>query len=957
MPSVEVALEMLQLEGEVRLDDLTKVLYSTDASIYEVQPRGVVLPKTVNDVVKTVEFASQHRIPLLPRGGGTSLAGQSVGAALHIDFSKHMNAILEFEPSEKWVRVQPGVVLDELNSYLQPHGLQFAPDVATANRANIGGMIGNNSSGAHSLCYGKTIDHVLELDVVLADGTRCLLQPVLPSRPETSASDGERLAQIGRELRGIIGEQRDEIFKRFPKVMRRVAGYNLDEFTDPDLPFDLNKIVVGSEGTLCTVVGARLKLVDLPKYKALIACHFHDLVQALEANLEILKSKPSAIELVDKILLEQTKDSVEFRSHRGFITGDPAAILFVEYSGDDEEELAGKVDDLEDHLRSTGHGYAFSKAFDAQQQKRMWDLRKAGLGLLMGMRGDAKPNPGVEDTCVPVEYLPRYIGQVEELMREQGIIAQYYGHASVGVLHIRPIIDLKSPSGISQLRVLQERMSDMVLEVGGCMSAEHGDGLARSEWIPKMFGSRITEAFAQVKRVFDPLNIMNPGKIVNAPPMDENLRFSAIYRNANIQTYFRFEREGSFQQGVELCSGVGHCRKKLVGTMCPSYMATLDEKHTTRGRANALRRALSSGSPESTFATAELFEAMDLCIACKACKAECPSGVDMAKFKYEFLAHYGTHHGYSLRSRVFAQIRAISRWASVVAPIINPIVANPINRWVLDRLLGIDRRRRLPTFARTSFSSWFRRRTYGRKKGRGKLLLFSDTFVEYNEPQIGIAATILLERAGFKVELAPPDLCCGRPLLSQGFLSQAKKRAQRNLNLLAPFAEQGYAIVGLEPSCISVFKDDYVDLLEDRRVGRLASSTLLLEEFLVELHEKGELDLNFGSTPKTVWVHGHCHQKASNGVQATVKVLRMAQNFDVTEIPSGCCGMAGSFGYEKEHYDVSMEIGRRRLFEPIAAAPDDVEIVAAGTSCRHQIADATGRRPRHWLELMVEVLR
>ena len=952
------AWEKLQadVEGEVRTDALTKTLYRTDASIYEVEPRGLVLPKTAADVVTAVEFAAEQGIPVLPRGAGTSLAGQAVGSALHIDFSKYMNGILEFEPTERWIRVHPGLVLDELNAFLRPHHLQFAPDVATASRANIGGMIGNNSSGTHSLVYGKTIDHVLDIDVVLSDATQCRLQPLSPPEFESTATGINLHARICRELKAIIMEHRDEIARRFPRVMRRVSGYNLDEFINSERDFDLTKIVVGSEGTLCAAVAARLKLVELPRYTALVACHFRDLIEALEANLEILPSQPSAVELVDKILLDQTRDSIEFRSHRNFLEGDPAALLFVEYSGSDEEELWRKIEALEDHLRSIGYGYAFSKALEPGDQKRMWDLRKAGLGLLMGMKGDAKPNPGVEDTCVPVDRLPQYVRDVEKLMGQQGITAQYYGHASVGVLHIRPIINLKSPTGISQLRLLQERMSDMVLELRGCMSAEHGDGLARSEWIPKMFGPEITAAFGKVKRLFDPLGIMNPGKIVEAPSMDENLRFGSGYHLSDLKTHFRFEREGSFQQGVELCSGVGHCRKKLVGTMCPSYMATLDEEHSTRGRANALRRALSSSAPDA-LATAEVHQAMDLCLACKACKAECPSGVDMAKFKYEFLAHYAARHGYSLRSRLFAHIRTVSRIASKAAPMVNPIIGSRLNRWVLDQFLGIDRRRRLPSFASTPFSKWFRGRSYVRAGSRGKLLLFVDTFVEFNEPQIGIAATIILERAGFQVELVPAKVCCGRPLLSNGFLEKAKERASENVDVLAPYVEQGYTIVGLEPSCLSTFVDDYLDLLEDERTRRVAGSILLLEEFLIGLHHKEDLDLEFSRTPKTVLVHGHCHQKAANGIQATLDMLKLPPNFEVNEILSGCCGMAGSFGYEKEHFEVSMKIGQERLFEPIRQAGSEVEIVAAGTSCRHQISDATGRRARHWAELLVEVLQ
>ncbi|MCE2447660.1 MAG: FAD-binding protein [Candidatus Latescibacteria bacterium] len=947
--TLEMALQKA-IQGEVRFDAVSRMLYRTDASIYEMEPLGLVVPKDEADVVAAVEIAAEQGAAILPRGGGTSLAGQSVGAAVHLDFSKYMNQILEFNPDERWVRVQPGLVLDELNAYLQPYGLIFAPDVSTSSRANIGGMIGNNSCGAHSMIYGKTIDHVLELKVVLADGSQAVFGPLDDEECQRRAGLDSLEGRIYREVRRIVREREVQIRTGFPEVMRRVSGYNLDEFIS-GAPFDLSKLVVGSEGTLCAVVEARLNLVELPAHKGLVAVHFHDLVEATEANLIALETSPVASELMDKILLDQTKDSPEHAPSRRLLQDDPAALLVVEYYADSTVELERKLDGLEQQLRGRGMGYAWVRAVDPADQQAIWGIRKAGLGLLMGMKGDPKPQPGVEDTSIPVAKLPDYVRRVEALMAELGIEAEYYGHASVGLLHIRPIFSLKDPEGIKLLRQMEERMSDMVLEYGGAMSGEHGDGLARSEWIAKMFSPELVAAFVEVKDAFDPQGIMNPGKITRPPRMDENLRYHEEYQTPEVETFFSFSEAGGFQEAVEMCSGVGHCRKKLVGTMCPSYMATLDEEHTTRGRANALRAALAGTLPDGLHSH-EVHRVMDLCLECKACKAECPSSVDMAKLKYEFLAHYHRQHGYPLRSRLFADIARISRLGSALAPLSNWIGRSRLNRWLLDAFLGIDRRRRLPAFARQPFSRWF----VGRRPSRGtkgRVVLFNDTFVEYNEPAIGMAATIILERAGYEVVLVANKVCCGRPFISKGFLDRARVLAQRNVEVLAPWAEEGVPIIGLEPSCASALSDDYLDLVDDPRSRLVAEQVVLLEDFLVR---ESPLDLEFTSTIRHILVHGHCHQKALTGTAATVSVLNMPPHFRAEEIPSGCCGMAGSFGYEKEHFEISRAVGQERLFAVLEDAAEDVEIAAVGTSCRHQIADFTGRRARHWAEIFVEAL-
>lgn len=949
----DIALLKEQISGEVRFDESARVLYSTDASIYEMEPVGLVLPRNEQDVINLTLWALDHNVSILPRGGGTSLAGQSVGSSIHVDFSKYMNQIGELNLNERWIWVQPGVVLDELNEYLRPHGLLFGPDVSTSSRANLGGMIGNNSCGARSLIYGKTVDNILELQVVLADGQLINTSSLDVDAYQKKHKQTDLEGTIYRTISELVEENCDEIRSRFPKVMRRVSGYNLDLILDSD-GFNLSDIIVGSEGTLCSVVGAKLKLVSMPKVKGLVAIHFDDLNESLQANIETLGTGPASVELTDKLLLDLTQKSIEHAPRRRFLQGDPEAILFVEYYAESSQDLEHKMDVLEDRMREKNMGYAYVRALSASDQANMWALRKAGLGLLMGMKGDAKPTSGVEDICVPPTHLPEFVSRVQNAMTNHGVDATYYGHCSVGVLHIRPVLNLKDPKGIQILRALEEEMSDMALEYGGAMSAEHGDGLARSEWIPKMFGAQIVKLFEQTKATFDPKNLMNPGKIVNAPRMDKNLRYGTSYETKKLETFFTFDAEGGFQEAVELCSGVGQCRKKLVGTMCPSYMATLEEEHSTRGRANALRAAL-SGSLESGLDSKVVQEAMDLCLECKACKSECPSNVDMAKLKYEYLAQYYGRHGFPVRSYLFGYIGILARIASTFAPVSNWIANSSVNRWVLDRFLGVDRRRKLPQFTSNTFSKWFRKREAPRGT-KGCVVLYNDTFSEYEEPDIAISATKLLESAGYEVILEAKKVCCGRPLISKGFLQQAKENARKNIKALLPYARDGIPIVGIEPSCILSFKDDYLDLLTGEDVQIVSDRVYMLEEFFALKAREGDLDLCFSSETRKIWLHGHCHQKALIGTGDTLEVLRLPENFEVHEIPSGCCGMAGSFGYEKEHFEVSKAVGQTRLFDVIEQISDSDEVVAVGTSCRHQIADFTKRRARHWTEVLAEVI-
>ncbi len=938
---------------EFRFDETARVLYSTDASIYEIEPLGVAYPAHAEQVSRILRYAYERGIPVTPRGGGTSLGGQAVGRSIQVDFSRHMNRILEVNVEEHWARIQPGVVLDELNAHLKPMGLLFAPDVSPSNRANVGGMIGNNSCGSHSIIYGKTIDHVLELNVVLSDGTETVFKPVGDREYGEKSGMGGLEGRIYREIRRIAHENRDEIEARYPKIMRRVGGYNLDAFVDEG-PFDPCKMIVGSEGTLVAVTEARINLVTLPSHTGLNICHFSDLIESMEATVEILKTDPSAVELTDKTILDLAKDSPAAAGQRDFIEGDPEAILMVEYYGETADEVSERMDALESLLKKKNLGYACVRAMTPASQANAWGLRKAGLGLLMGMKGDTKPTTFVEDTAVSPDKLPEYIRQFRDIVSKHGTVASYYAHASVGTIHIRPLINLKKADDIVRMRAIAEDIRDLVLAYGGAMSSEHGDGLVRSEWNEKMFGTRLYEAFKAVKAVFDPNGIMNPGKIIANQKMTDNLRFGPAYQAEEINTYFDFSGDGGLSRSIELCNGVGACRKKLVGTMCPSYIATLDEEHSTRGRANVLRAALSGKLDGEGFTSQRVYEALDLCLECKGCKGECPSNVDMAKMKYEFLAHYYEKHGLPLRNRVFGRIETLNRLGSAFAPLSNRVLNHPWHKRILERAIGVDRRRSLPEFAEETFEQWFYHRnpdSVGDRDGP-TVVFFPDTFINYSEPHIGIAAVEVLESAGYRVVLAEPRACCGRPLISKGMLRQAREAARYNISQLERYVDRGWAIVGCEPSCVMTFRDDYRDLVNDPRTDRIADSIFMIDEFLAREQAAGRLSLPVKRLDRTISLHGHCQQKAIAGTGSTVAALELVPGYEVTTLNTGCCGMAGSFGYEREHYDLSMKIGEDRLFPAIRNAEDRTEFAATGTSCRHQIADGTGRTAHHPIELI-----
>ena len=945
------------VSGEVKFDKMTRMLYSTDASLYQIEPIGVVLPKNVEDVIAVVETANRHGVPVLPRGGGTSLAGQTVCRAIVMDFSKYMRDILELNEEEGWVRTQPGIILDELNHKIRSADMLFAPDPSTSNRSNVGGALGNNSCGAHSIIWGKTVDNVHEMSVVLSNGATAHFESLNGEQLEVKMRAGGLEGDIYKTLFSLGEANRAEILARYPKIQRRVSGYNLDEFVGGS-DFNMARFLVGSEGTLATITEAKLRLVPKPKFTALSVLHFDNLNESMEATVIALETEPSALELIGSMILRQAQANLAYARMTDFIVGEPEALLVVEFTGETEAELISKLDDLEARMQRGGMGYAMPRLLSASDQAKVWEVRKAGLGLMMNVPGDAKPIAFVEDTAVAPEKLPEFVKRFDEIVRAHGTEAGYYGHAGVGCLHIRPLIDIKQRDGVSTMVAIAEEISDLVLEFGGSLSGEHGDGLVRSPFNEKMFGGQLYQAFRDVKKAFDPDGIMNPGKITDAAPMTESLRLGPGYSTMPVRTGFHYSEEGSFAHAIEMCNGQGACRKVLGGTMCPSYMVTRDEEHSTRGRANALRGAMSGALPEGSMTSKRMFEVMDLCLECKGCKAECPSNVDMAKLKYEFLDMYHKANGYPLRNRIFGNVAALSRLGSFFAPLTNWSMKTGLFKDLLERYVGVDRRRDLPPLAGQSFTQWFRARGGSPESAArlGQVVLFPDTFTNYNHPALGKAATKVLEGLGFQVVL-PKVTCCGRPMLSKGMMDKAKSAALTNVESVYSYVRNGAKLVGIEPSCILTFKDDYVDLLAGNEKARLVSeNTMLIEEFVLYAQKELGAGLEFSNPPKKALLHGHCHQKALVGTAPAMQVLNSIPGCEVKEIQSGCCGMAGSFGMEKEHYDMSMSIGEMALFPAIRSEEGEFEMVAEGISCRQQIQDGTNKTAKHLVELLADAM-
>jgi FAD/FMN-containing dehydrogenase/Fe-S oxidoreductase len=930
-----------KIEGEVRFDKISRALYSTDASVYLIEPLGVVVAKTREDIIQALAICRNFRCPVTMRGGGTSQAGQAIGAGIQIDTSKYYNRLLEVNAEQMWVRVEPGIVLDELNAQLAPIGLRFAPDISTASRATIGGMMANNSSGARSVLYGKTIDHVIEQTVLLSDGSIAHFREIVRNEVPT----GDTLeAACYRTVLGLAAEHAAEIDRRYPKILRRVGGYNLDEFVDPAKPINLAKMMVGSEGTLGIVLEAKLRLVPLPTAKAVMVISFADLLESLTAAPVIVGHKPSAVEVMDKSILDNTRQNAALDQIRTtFMEGDPGATLCVEFYGDRKEDLPPRLKALEEDLRSRRLGYAYHSETEPAAQAKIWSLREAALGLSMAMKEDAKSISFVEDTAVAPEKLRDFIDQFLQIVRSHGTTAGVYAHASVGCLHVRPVVNLKTEEGVRRFEAIAQDVADLVLQFGGALSGEHGDGLVRSPFMRQMFGPVLYEAFREIKRTFDPHGILNPGKIVDAPPITTNLRFGARYETANPTTWFDYSEYGGMGGAVEMCSGVGACRKKLSGTMCPSYMATREEAHTTRGRANTLRLAMTGRLGESGLGDKGVYEVLDLCLECRACKAECPVGVDMARFKSEFLADYWRRHGTPHAARALGNVHRMSVWGSRLAPLSNWISSSAPGRWVNEKLFDIDQRRTLPAWRRETFAKWLAKNSPRPPKGKTNVTLFNDTFTNHYDPEIGVAALETLERGGCAVNVVRPG-CCGRPLISKGLLAEARAHAEKLVNGLFPIASRGEKILFCEPSCLSAVKEDAPSLVRgeaQRKAQAVAKACSLFDEFA------SQLDLPLHAGPKKILLHGHCHQKSMGLLPATVALLSQIPSAVVVDLDAGCCGMAGSFGYSREHYEVSEAIANRRLLPAVKAMGAGDILVAPGTSCRHQVADLAGAKATH----------
>jgi FAD/FMN-containing dehydrogenase/Fe-S oxidoreductase len=932
-----------RLEGYLRTDEAFRALWSTDASIYLRRPVGVVVARSEGDVNFALAAARELGLPITPRGTGTSLAGQATAPGLALDLSE-MQKVFDLDLEESRCLVEPGTIQGELNALVEPHGLVFGADTSTSDVATLGGMVGNNSAGMRSIVYGTTADQILSLRCVLASGETVELRSLPREEAKRRARHADTEARLLRGALGIGERYADEIKQRFPRMIRRVSGYGLDALVDPET-VDLTRLVCGSEGTLAVVTRAGFRLAELPPQRALASLEFDSLAAAARATVELLKLGPSALEMLDDVALGRARASTAYAGSTRFVQGDPKALLLVEWSGT-EEELDERFAGLEEIARGVGALHATPLRTKGEMQATV-KLRKSILPLLLGTTEREKPVAFVEDAAVPPDRLEEFIERFEEIVEKNGTWACFYGHASVGCLHVRPALDTSDPDGVSRMRRIAEGVADLVVDCGGSLSGEHGDGLARSEFLERMYGPEILRAFSEVKALFDPEGVLNPGVIVDPPSMDRQLRIGPGRRRLPVNTNLDFSSQGNFAAAVELCNGSGFCRKKTGGTMCPSYMVTLDEKDTTRARANMLRSVIDGTLPPEELTGERMKEVMDLCVGCKACKTECPSQVDVASMKTEVLSQMGREHGFSVRQKAAGHIRRQLALAALFPSLYNAVASTRLARRAA-ALAGIDTRRSLPKVTNKTFSKRFPSLPQG--EGPAEVALFNDTWNEYQRPEVGVGAVRLLAAAGARVRL-PKVVCCGRPMLSEGLVDEARKNARRNVDLLYPLVEGGVPLVGLEPSCILTIRDDYEKLLpDDERVQKIAEATHLFEEALLELDP--QLPLHEGSP---VLLHGHCHQKALVGTGPTERALSLASGADVEVVDSGCCGMAGLFGYEAGHYEVSMKMGERRLFPAVREAEDRV-VVAPGTSCREQISDGTSRRALHPAEYLAALL-
>jgi len=961
------------LHGELFWDQKMRLLYATDASAYRELPLAVAIPRSKDDIKQLIHFARVHNTSLIPRAAGTSLAGQVVGSGIIVDISKHFTNILEVNREENWVRVEPGVIRDELNLFLKAHHLYFGPETSTANRAMIGGMVGNNSCGSNSLIYGSVRDHALAVDVIMSDGSEVTFSALNFEEFTQKCLQQDFEGQLYQQIRRMLGDYGNQVQIRThfpdPVIKRRNTGYAVDALLESDPftaggdPFNFCKLLCGSEGTLAFITAVKLHVNALPDLSSGLLCiHFNSLQDALKGNLVALKHHPLCSELMDHYILECTKANLEQIRNRFFIKDDPKAILIIEFAGKTQEEIQQKADLLELELKGMGLGYHFPLVLGEDKQK-VWTLRKAGLGLLTNVIGDEKPVSVIEDTAVRVEDLPQYIEEFNEILLKYNLYAVHYAHAATGELHLRPIINLKTTAGNELFRKIAVEIAHLVKKYRGSLSGEHGDGRLRGEFIPLMIGAHNYDLLKQIKAAWDPNGIFNPGKIVDTPRMNEFLRFTPAKQYRSIDTVFRFNGQ-SILQHAEQCNGSGDCRKTHLtgGTMCPSYMATKDEKDTTRARANMLREMLTNSTQQNPFDHPELNEVMDLCLSCKACKSECPSSVDMAKLKAEFLQAYYDTHGVPLRSRMIGHVDKLTQLMQPIAGLYNWFITNKLTGKLIKHLLGFSPKRSIPKIASTTLYSWFVKKNKREKAvdlPLKSVYFFCDEFTNFNDVEIGKQAIALLEGLGYQVLLIPHAFS-GRALISKGLLREAKKLANKNVKIFGDLLSNHAKLVAVEPSTILTFRDEYPDLVDADLIGqanRIAPLSLCIEEFIYEEYLAGNISSDhFESKEMDVVLHGHCQQKAW-GIQAVVdKILTIPSNYKVTTIPSGCCGMAGSFGYEKEHYQLSMQIGELVLFPFLRAKAEKSIIAAPGASCRHQIKDGTGQEALHPVQILYRAL-
>ena len=989
-----------RFEGELYFDEspehrAQQLLYATDASVYQEIPIAVALPKNVADIKRLIRFAQMNRVGIIPRAAGTSLAGQVVGSGIVVDISKHFGQILEINADERWVRVQPGVIRDDLNVLLKPHGLMFGPETSTASRAMIGGMIGNNSCGLHSIIWGTTRDHLSEVRAVLSDGAEVLFGPLTRAQLDAKCRGENVVSPLEQRLyvqfrdwlsNPAICRQIQDGYPK-PTITRRNTGYALDYFVIPTeeeslvvgevvatgdsssvgmtKPFSFAPLIAGSEGTLCFITEAKLNLLPLPPNEtALVCAHFPTIRQSLEANLVALEHGCAASELVDDYILQLTKTNIEQTKNRTFVEGDPKAILMVEFFDDTHEVVKRRAQGFVDALKARGLGHAYPVLFDAET-KKPWALRKAGLSIMYNIPGDDKPANVIEDTAVDVHDLPDYIDELDRMAWENhGLKLEYSAHAGAGEIHALPLINLKSSEGRQKFRALLMDTAQLVKKYGGSLSGEHGDGRLRGEFIAYMLGPENYQLCKDVKTLWDPHNLFNPGKVIDSPPMNEHLRSEADVAVPQPKTIFDFSRDGGLLELAEKCSGSGDCRKTHLsgGTMCPSYMATRREHDTTRARANILRHFYTSQGKPTEHDYDAVKDVLDLCLSCKACKSECPSSVDMTRMKAEFTQQYYAEHGVPLRARLVGNFTKLMSLASLAPWAYNSIYNSVALRQFANKIVGFHPDRTMPVLAKMTLRDWFARRTPPQpdlRTGRGGVNLFCDEFTNYNDVEVGQKATQLMERLGYTVAI-PYHVESGRTYLSKGLVEEAQKIAIRNVTLLKDLVTDETPLVGLEPSAILTFRDEYPDLVPAELKAdaqHIAKNTFLLEEWLAREADAGRVTSGqFTTEARQVKVHGHCHQKALSTMEPVMRVLSLPENYVAEQIPSGCCGMAGSFGYEKEHYDLSMQIGELVLFPAVRQTTTDVIISAAGTSCRHQIKDGTSRHAQHPAEILFDAL-